>query len=156
MSSSGFFTGPHGLRHLVLIGVAVAVVIIVIAAALFLFNRSSGASVTVTGAVAYLEQGHTSDGRNWFGNSTIVYSSGFPLSVAVGGTFVITLNLDNIDAMTAHSLVGFQPNAPFTVSSSSPELPVHYPSFSDGATTVTIQVPPSTGSYALNLTVICQ
>lgn len=155
MSTSGFFTGRHGLRHLLLVGLAVVVVIVVIAAALFLFNRSSGATVTVTGAVAYLEQGHTSNGQNWFGNSTIDYSSGFPLSVPVGGSFSITLNLANVDT-EAHSLFSLQPNAPFTVSSSSPALPVQYPAFSDGATTVTLQVPSSAGTYALNLTVVCQ
>ncbi|HEV2450286.1 MAG TPA: hypothetical protein VGU43_07780 [Thermoplasmata archaeon] len=155
MSSSGFFTGRHGLRHLLLIGVVIAVVIVVIAAALFLFNRSSGATVTVTGAVAYLEQGHTSGGRNWFGSSTINYSSGFPLSVGVGGKFSITLNLANADTVS-HTLFSFQPNAPFTVSSSSPAAPVQYPAFSDGATTVTLQVPSSAGTYALNLTVVCQ
>jgi hypothetical protein len=155
LSSTGFFTGPRGLRHLLLITLVIVVVVVVIAAALFLFNRSSSASVTVSSAVAYLEQGHTSDGMPWFGNSTIPYGSGFPLTVPVGASFTLTLNLGNLDSLP-HTLVAFDPSSPFKVLSSAPSAPVQYAAYGDGATIVTLQAPPSGGSYALNLTVVCQ
>jgi hypothetical protein len=155
MSSSGFFTGPRGTRHLLLVALVIVVVVVVVAAALFLFNHSSSASVTVSGAAAYLEQGHTSQGTLWFGNATFPFGSGFPLTLPVGSSFTLTLNLVNDDSLP-HALVAFTPNSPFTVVSSAPAAPVHYAAYGDGATTVTLDAPSTAGTYALNLTVLCQ
>ncbi|MCI4337911.1 MAG: hypothetical protein L3J72_01230, partial [Thermoplasmata archaeon] len=148
MSIVGYFQGARGRKHLVLVVGAVAAVVVVLLAVVSLYNHSSSASVTVSGASAYLEEGRTTQGQPWFGVANVSFVSGYPLTLPVGGTFTVSLNLANDDSL-AHSLVAFNPNAPFHVVSSSPPAPVLYAAHGDGDTTITVQAPGAAGSYVL-------
>ncbi|MCI4363953.1 MAG: hypothetical protein L3K13_06615 [Thermoplasmata archaeon] len=154
-AGEGFFTGRYGRRHLLMVAGAIVIAGVVIGSASFFYNHSSSANVTVSSAVAYLEQGKDAQGFYWFGVGQVNFTSGFPLSVGVGGSFTLSLNLGNDDSIS-HRVVEFTTNTPFKVLSSSPVTPVVYGGFEDGTIVVTVQAPSSSGSYALNVTAVCQ
>jgi hypothetical protein len=150
----GLFAGREGHRRLGVLVAVVAIVTVIIVAASFLYNRSPSATVTVSSAVIFLEQGKTGQGINWFGVSEVNYSTGFPLNAGVSGSFTLSLPLANQDTVS-HRVVDLTANSPFKILSTSPTAPIVFDSFEDGTITITVEAPGVGGSYALNVTAVC-
>ncbi len=111
-------------------------------------------NVVVAGASRWIAQGTTSSGRLWFGPSLVSFNAtnGFPLTVPVGGSFSLVVQISNFDNQT-HTIYFATANSPFTILSISPGLPNAIPaSVDDASFVVDLGVGGSAGTYDLNLT----
>lgn len=137
-----------------LLGIGVAVVVVV-AAAIYLFDRSPIARVTILGGTLTLEEG--ADARGWWlGPPQHNYTgtgSGFPIVVAPGSAFSIAVPLLNSDDRN-HTLDSITAEAPFAVAGTSVPFPALVPTGLDSDLLVTIDAPPTAGSYHFLVTII--
>lgn len=139
---------------------AVAIVLVVlvtlVAAGVLVLKPSTSATITVSEVELHILQGSLAGGGGWFGPSFINYTAaeGYPIQVAVGGSWSVSWMFDNLDNAN-HTVYTVGPTPPFTIAASSPALPHTVAAGADRALiTFTLGVPGNaTGTYAVTLTV---
>ncbi|MGC2359526.1 MAG: hypothetical protein WA691_04390 [Thermoplasmata archaeon] len=128
-------------RHLWTIVVAVATIILLVLLSLIalgylvLPGAAPPAPVEVNQIDFTLDQGTNSSGYGWFGPNTFNYTgiaNGYPYSVAGGAAFTVPLILENYDN-NSHPIYSISVEAPFTLTGTTPVLPVTIPALLDDA-----------------------
>jgi hypothetical protein len=113
----------------IVVVVAVAVLVVIIALIglgyLVLPGTPAPAKITLEQVNFTIVQGTNRSGANWFGPSHFSYAglqNGYPFKVASGGTFNISLVLENFDSAD-HSIYSVSAATPFVFHTSTPVLP---------------------------------
>lgn len=137
-------------RRLILL-IVCATLVIVLAA--YVYWPKSDTRVTVTKATIYIfdvVSGKTP--TDWFGSPYINETSGYPFSSTRGAAFTVGVQLINFDRNATHIIVGANASSPFVFVGTSPSLPLFVGPEVAVLLNVTVDCPPTAGSYALNVT----
>lgn len=144
-AARGRFAWRHW-RILVVIGAALVLLL-----AAYLYWPAIDHKVTVTRATVYLVEGTMP--THWFGSPYINETAGYPFTSSPGASFKITVQLINFDFNETHVIVGANASSPFVLVGTSPSLPLYVGPEDTVQFNVTVDCPPNSGSYALELTI---
>jgi hypothetical protein len=142
--------------------VAAAVgVVLSVGAGLGWFRAGPAPTVTVSMVHWEILQGVDEQGTGWFGPDSFNETggtTGFPLTIPVGSTFVATLALSSFSSSN-HTIFSIDAKAPFDVLHVTPDLPNNVaPHEDDVLFQVTVQAPSTSGNgpMVVDLTVDAQ
>lgn len=144
-TATGWRSPTH--RRLILSIVCAAVVILL---AVYLFWPTSEGKVTVTRATFYIVEGKTP--TDWFGSQYINETNGYPLISTPGAALTVSVHLINFDRNDTHIVADANVSSPFVFVGTSPQLPFLVAPAADVLLNITVDCPPTAGSYALNVT----
>lgn len=143
---------PTGKRftswHWLIITAVCATFVIVLVA--YLYWPILEREVTVTHATIHIVEGKTP--ADWFGSPSINETTGYPFRSTTGAAFTVPVHLINFDYNETHVIVGVNISSPFVFVGTSPSLPLYVGPEDSVLFNVTVDCPPTVGTYALNIT----
>lgn len=142
------------------VAVLVVVLLILIAGGVLILPGHTTPPVTISYLQVRVTEGNTVGGMPWFGNGSLErnYTGGYPLPVAPGSTFNVTLYFFNYDSVP-HTLLNAQagtiPNEFVPVTSTLPSLPFEiFPTPEGQHLTLYLTIPSTPGAtYVLTLNI---
>ncbi len=142
---------------ILVVAVFTASLLVLVGLGILVIPTAPKPTLRVLGGDIWIAQGSTSHGGGWFGPSYLNITTpadGYPLNVTVGGSFGVSVTLDNFDTVS-HTVYSASVNSPFRITGTFPTLPFPVSAGTDsGVFRFTVAVPDSAGAALwLNLTV---
>jgi hypothetical protein len=150
----------HTLKgRVILIAIVVAILVAIPVIALsYAYTATPLAQVTVNGGEVTFEQG-TVNNQGTIGDigpspqQFAGTAEGYPITVSAGSHLRIGIQLVNSDTV-AHHLDAIHVGSPFQLYNTSAPLPLEITGGSDATFYVTLTVPPDSGVYSFDVTVV--